>query len=350
MQHRSLIALLVLAAATACSNDTTAPKPKTVSQGLWVANGTNVVEFSATQLGIGGLSAPAPALILNSSVFIAPQGVQFDASGNLWVIDGGNAPGAAALYEFTSTQLSAVKTNPASTPTPNVTLKSSAFGFPQQAVFDSKGDLVVTDNMENAVYIFTPSQLAAGGNTIAPTATIIANPALIGPLGLAFDAAGDLWVANNGSTTIVEFSAASIPGSGSVTLTPAVTLSDDGQNSIQAPWALVFDASGDLYSSNANTPFTIVAFAKASLAASGSPVPAITINPTTVGGMTTLAAPNGLAFDTNFDLAVISSATPFGVAGYTKPELGVTNTPSVLFAGAATTLNAPAGDVFGPSH
>ncbi|HVC45240.1 MAG TPA: hypothetical protein VND20_10530, partial [Candidatus Binataceae bacterium] len=73
-----------------------------------------------------------------------------------------------------------------------------------------------------------------------------------------------LWVANNASTTIYEFIAADLPTPASVsavTLVPNVILSDDGAGSIQGPWALIFDTAGNLWSSNANTPFTVVEFA-----------------------------------------------------------------------------------------
>ena len=87
------------------------------------------------------------------------------------------------------------------TPNPNVALTSTALVFPQQAVFDTAGNLWVSDNGANAVYVFTAAQLAAGGSQ-SPTVTITANPAFSGPLGITFSANGALWVANNARTTI----------------------------------------------------------------------------------------------------------------------------------------------------
>ena len=81
---------------------------------LWVANGTNVVEFSPSQLN-NGVSDPTPRRTISSSVFSSPQGVVFDYYGDLWVIDGGTmASGgtvAPALYEFTPKQLSNLSSN-----------------------------------------------------------------------------------------------------------------------------------------------------------------------------------------------------------------------------------------------
>lgn len=333
----------------------TTPTPtQNSSPALWVANGTNVLEFSSTELTTPGSAAAVPTLVLNSSVFAAPQGVVFDASGNLWVIDGGTAitggKAKPALYQFTSANLTALQ-SPA-TATPNVTISSTAFAFPQQAVFDSKGNLWVSDNGANEVFEFMPSQLMASGAAVTPNITIKSNPAFNGPLGIAFDAAGDLWIANNGSTTIFELNAAELPAtSGTVTLVPSVMLSDDGKQSIQGPWALAFDSSGNLWSSNANAPNTVVQFSKSNLSASGSPAPAITLSSTMVGSNASLNAPNGIAFDNTGDLSVVSSATPFGVGLYSSTQLmsGGAVAPNVFIVGAATTLNAPAGDTFGPT-
>jgi hypothetical protein len=319
---------------------------------LWVANGTNVVEFGNIP---DGTHDEKPKLILNSAVFGAPQGVVFDAMNNLWVIDGGNGSTIApSLEEFTEAQLKNLKKDPM--PTPNVQLTSAAdFVFPQQAVFDASGNMWVSDSMANAVFVVTPAQLAAGGD-IAFTTTIESTPPFNGALGIVFAKNGNLWIANNGDTTIVEFNAGHLPaiGSGLTTLAPDVTLSDDGHGSIQGPWALVFDTAGDLWSSNANSPFTLVKFGPTQLTTTGSPTPGTTISPFEVKvskkvNDESLAAPNGIAF-VKGELAAISSASPFGVASYDAKQqmTGGSIKPDSFFVGAKTTLSAPAGDNFGP--
>jgi hypothetical protein len=332
-------------------NTTKAPAP-TINKALWVANGTNVVEFLPSQLSASNTNM-VPHLSNNSGSFGAPQGVTFDAAGDLWVIDGGTiAAGGTvppALYQFTAQQLSQLSTT--NNPTPHITINSSSFTFPQQAVFDVNGNLWVSDNGSNAVFVFTPAQLASSSSNAAPNITIASNPAFTGPLGIVFDSLGDLWVANNASTTIFEFKANNLPKSSTtVTLTPDVTLSDDGNGSIQAPWALIFDTNGDLWSSNANAPNTVVEFAKASLGATGSPAPMTTLSPVMDNGNLTLSSPNGIAFDNLGDLAAISSAAPFGIPFFSQSQLsaGGAVDPTVLIVGTATTLNAPAGCNFGP--
>jgi sugar lactone lactonase YvrE len=341
---------MVLLLAPALASAKSKPKHKgKVTVALWVANGANVLEFTPGSLK-KGVHDSKPHVTLNST-FGAPQGIVFDSLKNLWVIDGGTASTggtvAPALDEFTSAQLGKIKKGKSITPT--VQLTSTSFVFPQQAVFDSKGNLWVSDNGANEVFLFTPAQLTAGGAQ-TPAATITSTPTFTGPLGIALSSSGNLWVANNGTTTLFEFNAANLPSSGSVTLSPNVVLSDNGANSIQGPWALAFDANGNLWSSNANSPFTLVEFAATDLAITGSPTPAVTISPTSVKGNTTLAAPNGIAFDNLGDLAAVSSATPFGIADFLASQLTTsgTTTPNSLVVGAKTTLNAPAGCNFGP--
>ena len=340
------------------------------SNALWVANGTDVLEFLPSQL-TDGTSDPAPHYAIKSSVFGAPQGVTFDGYGDLWVIDGGTiASGgtvAPALFEFTVQQLSQLSTN--ASPTPAVTIQSASFKFPQQAAFDQRGNLWVTDNGSNAVYVFTGKQLNATTTMttttttptpVVPAVSITSTPAFNGPLGIAFDYRGDLYVANNATTTIFGFSATSLPAvspsstaTSTTALIPTETLSDDGSGSIQAPWALAFDGYGDLWSSNANAPNTVVEFKPSQIMATGSPTPNITLASATVSSNATLVAPNGIGFDEYGDLAVASSASPFGIAGF-GPEQLKTNpasalTPDVFLVGTTTTLNAPAGVTFGPA-
>jgi len=273
------------------------------------------------------------------------------------VIDGGTAimggSIAPSLEEFTEAQLKNLKKDP--TPAPNVQITSADLVFPQQAVFDAAGNMWVSDNGAGKVFVITPAQLTAGGD-ISFTTTIESNPAFTGPLGIVLHD-GNLYIANNGTTTIFEFNSAHLPsvGSGDHTLVPDVILSDDGMGSIQAPWALVFDTAGDLWSSNANAPFTLVKFGPTQITTSGDPTPEDTISPDEVKvnkktDDESLAAPNGIAFDQKGNLVAISSAAPFGVARYNGKEqmIGGSLKPFSFIVGNNTTLNAPAGDNFGP--
>jgi hypothetical protein len=368
--HRWRDARVVLLAVSAglllaaCNKDSNTNDTK----GLWVANGTTVLEYLPAQLTAGVVDA-VPHLMITGGAVGTPQGVTFDSSGNLWVMDpGATVNGTAntpALLKFSAMQLAALATN--DSPDPVAIITSTSFAFPQQSVFDSKGNQWVTDHNNNTVLVFTASQLGATGTNATVPAVVISSAAFNGPLGIVFDSAGNLWVANNGGvpvagsttgamsavgTSIVEFTAASlpVPSSGMVTpdLTPNITLTDDGNNSIQGPWELAFDSAKNLWSSNSGGTFSLVKFAPTSLTASGSPTPAVTIASTTDMGNATLSGTNGLCFDNIGDIAATSAATPYSIPFYKAPLMSGALTPSTFIIGANTTLSAPAGCNFGP--
>lgn len=336
------------------------------SKGLWVANGTNVVEYNPSQLS-AGTGATAPHVSMNSAVFGTPQGVAFDPNGNLWVLDpAGMVNGAAtpALFEFTAAQLAALATDNA--PEPVAIITSTFLKSPRQAVIDVLGNAWLTDPVSNTVAAYTAAQLAQSGtNAIAP-ALLISSAQFNGPSGIAFDSSGDMWISNNGipaaaadqfggGTTIVEITAAHIPalpetGTSTPQVVSDVTLSDAGQVTIQSPWALAFDSSGNLWSSNSATS-TVVGFAKASLV-TGAPTPAATLSSATVSSAPSLDEPHGLCIDDVGNLAAINEAggaTSFSISVFSPSQLATGSpTPFAFIIGAATTLNAPEGCAFGP--
>jgi secreted PhoX family phosphatase len=332
------------------STPSTASPGSSITQALWIANGTSVVEFLPSQLTAGG--DPQPHLIDASSVFGSAQGVAFDASGDLWVIDSGTLleQGTArpSLYEFTPTQLAELASNEA--PLPVKTIDYAGFIFPQQLTFDAGGDLWISDSGSNTVYEYTASQLTLDTFNATPNVQFKASPPFAAALGIAFTSAGNLWVANTSSTTIDEFNATALPTAfGSIsTLSPNVVLRNSGE-SIDGPWALAFDGSGNLWVSNVNSDDAIVKFPASTLAAGGSPSPLV-ITSASYNGNPTLVEPNGIAFDNRGDLAVISAGSPFGIALFSEAQLasGGATVPHFFLVGPNTTLVAPAGAAFGP--
>jgi sugar lactone lactonase YvrE len=328
---------------------------------LWVANGTDVAEFLPSQLKSGS-SDPAPHLTLHSAVLTNVQGVTFDGHGNLWVVDGGTVSTGGtvvpSIFEFSVSQISHLSTT--NNPTPAITIQSASFVSPKQAAFDQQGNLWVTDSGSNAVYFFARSALSTNATSATPTATVSSNPAFNGPIGIAFNDDGNLYVSNNVGDNIYGFNLNVgnnvVTAGGAVTLTPSVTLTNDGSGSIQSPWGLAVDGRNNLWSSNSSSGGTalgtVVEFSRTQLAANGDPTPNITLSSIAVNSNQTLVAPNGIAFDSSGDLVVDSSAAPFGIAGFTQSQLvtGMTSgpTPDVFLVGGSTTLSAPAGVTFGP--
>jgi hypothetical protein len=338
-----------------------------VTTGLWVANsgGPSVPQFSAGQTSKGSVTSPKPALINMSGSFFSPQDTVFDSHNNLWVVDGGDGTGdtTEGVFMFTYAQLESLHTD--DTPTPTFAITNSGgvpgFVFPQFGVFDHVGNLYVADPGVDVIFVFTEAQLSSGSGTGLAPAAVFQISGSTGILGLAFNK-GNLYLADNGAAQIFVVNSGHIPTSGGTVgsptlLTADVTISSNSNAtfaSIDGPWGLVFDAAGDLWFSNEgiilNSGPSVVEFAASSLTASGTPAPAIQFTPLTTRAGVTIADPQGVSMNNLGDLAVANDANNSVVifrAGQLKGG-GAVN-PGSFLIGAATTLNAPTGLVYGPN-
>ncbi len=261
---------------------------KADNRGLWVpnANGATIVEFTPSLRVASG--SPVPAATLNSAVLDFPASVVFDPSGNMWVANAGTP----SLIEFTATQL--LELGNTSNPAPAVTITSSMFSDPL-ADFDHSGNLWVSDYDNNEIFESSKKQLKTGGD-LTPAITITSS-ALDGARYLAFDHKGNLWISNSNNNQIEEFAKKQIAKGGA--LTPAVIISDDGSGSLSGCTGIAFDHNHNLWVANLSNN-SIVEFPAASLKASGSPTPAVTIKATG----SSLVTPVGLGFDDQHNLWV----------------------------------------------
>ena len=235
------------------------------------------------------------------------------------------------VVEFTPSQLAVT-----GSPTPAVTLSATADSVnkPSGLAFGSSGDLWVTNGGNNTVVEFTPAQLAASGSP-TPAVTLSASAgSLAGPNTLAFDRGGDLWVENNANNTLVEFTPGQLGMSGASA--PAVTLSATA-DSLDNAFSIAFGPSGALWVANSGNN-TVVEFTPAQLAATGAPTPAVTLSAVGIS----LNAPDGLAFDSAGDLLVMNFPSNT-VVEFTSSQLAATGapTPAATLAATADTLDDP---------
>lgn len=345
---------------------TARPSRAQVTNGLWVANsgGPNVLEFSSGQTAVGGVSDPKPTLVNMSGSFFSPQDTVFDSHDNLWVIDGGDGAGdtTEGVFMFTNAQLKSLGTD--STPTPTFAITNSGgvpgFVFPQFGVFDRVGNLYVADPGVDLIFVFTAAQLTSGSGTGLVPAAVFQIDGSTGILGLAFNQE-NLYLADNGDAQIFVLDSAHIPTTGGTAASPTlvsadVTLSSNhGATfaSIDGPWGLVFGAAGGLWFSNEgiilNSGPSVVLFAPSSLTVSGTPRPKTQFTSLTTRTSASIADPQGVSFDNLGDLAVANDANN-SIAIFKAGQLtekGAVN-PGTFLTGAATTLNAPTGLIFGP--
>lgn len=223
-----------------------------------------------------------PIAELTGAAFNCPIALAFDHSGNLWVENAGffDHPGQS-IIEYTAASLSQNGSAPI------VTLTSNSFRFLRGIAFDGAGDLWIANPANDAndgVLEFTPQQLSDGG--LQTPGLILQSSLFINPHDIAFDTANNIWVAYDGGSPqqpslggVQMVAAANLTGSGTVAPPAAVTLSGQGQTpcilSVCTPSALAFDQSGDLWIASR----TIAEFTAAQLTSGDPSIPQVILAP-----------------------------------------------------------------------
>jgi sugar lactone lactonase YvrE len=215
---------------------------------LWVSDngGNRLLRFGRSQLAASGQPTPQIVIQSDGQSLAEPIGLQFDANRNLWVA----VAGRVEMYAPDNLDESGPTT-------PNRVLMAEDFDLPAALRFDAAGNLWLTNasfaRARNAVYVFTPDQLAAGGIQV-PRLRIESDAfALIE--GIEFDARGDLWVASNDGLSVSRFAAADLalpPAPATRRLTPVGSLEADADDSptgrtVRKPGGIVFDRNGNLW-------------------------------------------------------------------------------------------------------
>lgn len=254
---------------------------------LWLGHYqlNTVTEVAANALGTSGVVTEA--VTISGAGLHATQGLTFDAHGNLWVSNNLPIDSAYTIVEYSAAQLAAT-----GSPAPVATISGPALVAPEQMAFDAQGDLWVANSNSYTLVAYTPAQLVAAG-LVTPAVTLSADTAIGYAISPAFDAQGNLWLANaflvpgNGSvlSTIAEFPSAAIAASGSPAPKQTIVL----PGSTPTPWQIAFDNSGNLWVVTSQG-HQILEYTAAQLAAGGNPSPMVTIS---LGAL----YPSGLAFD-----------------------------------------------------
>ena len=300
-----------------------------------VAGNDDTGTLTSFPLSDRGEAMPASSLTDGSGSLGDPVDGALDAAGDLWV------PGSFAntLVEYTRGELvDGGNQPPAVTLTPG---NANVFDDPSGAAFDAAGDLWVASSASNSVVEYTKAELAGGGDQV-PVVTIAddGSNSLNEPIGLDFDAAGNLWVSNFNGNTVVEYAKGQLAAGGA--LVPVVTLSPDASESIATPDALTFDRNGDLWVSNGDQGNTVVEYTPSQLA-TGAPTPAVTLSSDGAGS---LDGSDQAQFDAAGDLWV-ANFKPDGTAGsiveFTPSQLAASGSPipQDTIAGGSTGLSNP---------
>jgi streptogramin lyase len=217
------------------------------SANLWSVN--DFTTALATGYTAPITNASTPFATINVAGSLNPEGIAFDATGNMWIADGGTNK----VYEFTPPFSGSIS------PTPAVTI--SSVKFPTGLAFDAAGNLYVSDQNLGTIDIFNPPFTTGQ----SPTATPITG--LSEPTGIVFDATGNLYIAD--FTGFVALKNAPTAGGGAISIKDTAT----GMNS---PNDVALDRAGNLYVTDLNIA-NLYMFPTATTAFSATLAPSVTL-------------------------------------------------------------------------
>jgi sugar lactone lactonase YvrE len=285
-----------------------------------------------------GVAAPAPVVGVDAFGIGFGQlggayGIAVDSKGDLFVAD----ETSSRVIEYTpgsGTSYSKVGTIVAGAGGQGSGL--SQLNFPGSVALDASGDLFVSDTANARIMEYTYNTLtgsyAATGRIVAGTGTAGSGLRQLNePGGVAFDAEGDLFVADTGNNRVVEFAYNSGTGTYASTATKVAGTGTQGSgaNQLGLPGSVALDAKGDLFVADyANARVMEYTFnaATGTYATSG----------TEMGGG--LPDPAGaLAWDANGDLFVT-----YGYLGYGGVLEFPYNSATGTFASSGTAIDPSA--------
>ncbi len=171
-------------------------------------------QFASTVIGQANFSSVAPSLAPDS--LNKPFKTAFDASGNLWVADENNHRVVEFKPPFTDGEAATLEIGQPDFATNQTTASQSSLFGPVGLAFDKNGDLWVSDFVDSRITEYVPpfsdgmnaslelGQPAGDLQFISHGQRPPSN-GLAAPLDLKFDSAGDLWVTDRVDSRIVEY-------------------------------------------------------------------------------------------------------------------------------------------------
>ncbi len=273
---------------------------------------------------------------VNGTVLGVPEAIAFDSSGNLWVSDTGDSRIVEFKAPFSTGENASLVLGEPDLKTPGDTTQpasQSNLNAPVGLVFDSSGNLWVADagyyrvvefkapfsNGESASLVlgqdnFTaknfPNEPGCPPNCGSPTQSTLNSP-----MDVAFDASGNLWVADRSDYRVVEFTPPFSNGqAASLILGGACAIFGQllGANCLEVTEFIAFDHSGMLWVSDTGNgrilgfPAPISSGENATVVL-GQPDFATTFSNIWNATQSILITPEGIVFDSSGNLWVADS-------------------------------------------
>jgi sugar lactone lactonase YvrE len=335
------------------------------SGNLWTADASNnrVIEMKAPAppsavtylvvLGQPSFSSETPSI--SQAGLYNPSGLALDPTGNLWVTDTSNNRVLEYATPFHSGMNASVVIGQANFVSNTPTATKSGLDFPADVVFDSAGNMWVTDTGNNRVLEFQPpfttgmsASLVIGQPDYVSNSPATSTVGLNFPTDAAFDSSENLWVADGENNRILEFKAPLTMAMSAILVLGQSAFSTRGaattQSGLSIPGSLAFDSTGNLWAADTNNNRVLKFLAPFSTGMQAATVlgqPAFTTNSsgttrTSLGGPTEVGfGPSGyLWVADNLNNRVVVYAPPFAAGAAAYSVVGQADYASSLSQGA----------------
>ena len=234
---------------------------------MWVAdtNNNRIVEYKtpftngeAVSLVIGYPSFDKGVYPTTAGSLAAPYGLTFDKSGNLWAVDYYNNRILEYVPPFKNQMNASLVIGQPDLTSNSDGTTANRLNLPSAVAFDEKGNLWVTDSLNNRVlefsYPFSTDQsatLVVGQENFTTNLPGITGDSMNTPYGIIFDKSGNLWVTDGNNARVLGYTPPFSNGmSASLVLGQAnfgEMISGTSASLLAEPYDVKVDNSGNLW-------------------------------------------------------------------------------------------------------
>jgi sugar lactone lactonase YvrE len=298
---------------------------------------TNSCNGTITIFGNGsnGSAAPFATIAVNNAGTL--NGIALDDNGKIYVADGAEVSVYPALKKKSVGLLN-------ETPIAVLTGSNTGLQEPTGVALDSSGRIYVADFMAGSLFVYAALGKRRGLLKDAPIATIAgSNTNLIAPWGVALDSSRNIYVSDNGASSVFIYPALG-KDHGPLNEAPTATISGS-DTGLEITWGIAVDTNGNIYVADWNQSSVFVYPPVASSTGQLNEVPSATIS----GANTGMIGPDGLFVDSSSNIHVADfyadsvSVFPAGSSGNIPPSSGTIGTTTAIG------LNSPRGIALDPS-
>jgi sugar lactone lactonase YvrE len=267
-----LLVALAIWSSQGCSSGSShsVTPPPTNPEYLWVADALNnrILVFNApfstgqnASVVLGQADFTSSSQATSATGLNDPTRAIADAQGNAWVSDWGNNRVLEYTQPLTSGMAASLVLGQANFSTSSSSTTANAFSGQHEMAFDSAGNLWVADSFHDRVLEFTPpfssgmnASLVLGQNSFSTSDCATTASGLCNPTGLSFDANGDLWIADADNDRVLEYKPPFTTGQSAAAVLgqPDFTSMAQGASAtgFDGPWSVATDSAGNIWVSD----------------------------------------------------------------------------------------------------